>query len=499
MSRIYDANSEECVIISKSDEPTAEIKAHLPPNQNDCVDNGFILNKMVSTNDEPQVVFPFNIKYENKKLNISNASAISTMGNGLQSSQRWTNRKAVVEYANEHRYWAPFTHPAWRDWQAQVPDNEGGTWYAGGSVYSQTTGYLYNQLENTHEDKVTAIAFSEPSYVNVDKNQFGASCNYRTSQSDYYGSDVLVSSIQGKSFNLGFEAIISGQGLTNYVNKMNQPTATNNQKMNRLFFIRVKGGFTDSEAFDLNTWSSGTSKFYSFDKDWGAASLTYKKIANDVYYIKDNNFAKYTLNSIYGTFIIYETHKVKPITRYYTGTIYPDSNTPTWSTNKNDATKFNTYNAALAVINSKIKVHPDQYQTDYNMPEDPSGCLKTYLSQPYIYNQATGCSFGPSGNFYHWYITAANQPTYYYSGSTTTYDSNGWTTITDTTAMSIFNSTAQIQSFSSNITDDPNKNNFTSNIITGGQNYISANDSNNYMFNMPQVKIMALTYNIFPY
>ena len=139
------------------------------------------------------------------------------------------------------------------------------------------------------------------------------------------------------------------------------------------------------------------------------------------------------------------------------------------------------------------------YEPDYNYSV-VTGDYCTYLSQPYFFD-CDSAVFLPkeSSKIYHFY-GVENGLTYYYCGDTRTYQSY-WTTSNHTSAMAAFMTTADIVPISSEIINDPLFSGMTNITLiedTGQDGNINLYAYNPYetshLFNMPEIKIMALKY-----
>ena len=263
-------------------------------------------------------------------------------------------------------------------------------------LYSEGTSYLYNY-------KVTPCMLNPNAdySVYVEGIKSGNDCS----------TDLSVSSLNPTTFTLGFEAVISASNLDEYINRATQQQGSDTYPYwKRFLAIGIKGGFSDSK---YNLAQSSFVKICSFDNSTEQFKLTYKKIKNNVYYIKDENFKTYTLPIKYvNKYIIASISHVGSY-QYYDGSPYTYDNT--WTNDITLATKFNTPDDAepirYAAMGTRIQenVVCEEYITDPSIRNH----YETKLSIPVM--MPCGNISRNVSNLFYIYGTYNNE-TYVYKG-----------------------------------------------------------------------------------
>ena len=203
-------------------------------------------------------------------------------------------------------------------------------------LYSEGTSYLYNYEVKPYMLNSNANYSVYVEGIKSDNN---------------YSTDLSVSSLNPTRFTLGFEAVISANNLDDYINRATQQQGSDTYPYwKRFLAIGIKGGFIDSR-YDLS--QSSFVKICSFDNSTEQFKLTYKKIKNNVYYIKDENFKTYTLPMKYVNKYVVKSVVTGGSTYYYNGS--PNSyDNNAWISDITSATKFDTPDAANTVYNGAM-------------------------------------------------------------------------------------------------------------------------------------------------
>ncbi len=472
---------EPAVIISKTD-----VLSNLSylPSTNEQQQNPYALNEIqTNTNRDSGVIFPFRVEVDGKTYSYGTKNTCwSPNGFGYSNSTKWVNKKEVMNEFNTDHFWQE-VYPGFYNWKTKVWENDEGT-AGGASINADVNIPIWPVLKD--DDSGSYSAAKEISTTNV----FGVKSNEDTGG---YGTEAVVTRYTTTgNVHVGFGAIISGDGLDDYVTKMTTPYSTNHiPRVCRLFTIRIKGGWENESCYASFNSTNCILKHYSFDKSITAADIDYKKLRNNVYYIHDAKITTLKFENRHGMFYITRKAPYSNTLMYYYGSKYPDGSGAGWVSDLSEATTWATYNGADEVYQANVM--PGRLpRYDYQI----AGGYTIHMGQPVFYNRITECSFMPqNSNFYFLTAASSDNVTRYYTGNPTTY-TNSWRTSYSLEECTVFNSNAECNTFNDNLpTEIKNiSHGFPSNgtYLSAGYNY---SDGRGKMFsNMPAVRTLALNY-----
>ena len=505
MANIVNSNG-PCAIVARATpfppEDRPNMTAYLP-NQS-TPDWGYENNrydlKSICKDLDNETILPFTLNYLTGSFNISNSNTgvstghimnISTFtlqnfSENISANENYrTNFRAVLSSFNTNHYWSDLTFPCWSGYEINLDS------FIGNPTLSSDT---YKQIYTYFEDRTTVstaiIPLKTLSSISVNGSPISATSNIRINAKQPYLNDVFVStSSTNPNISFGYEAIISGEGLTNYI--QNLPNLKN---INRLFAVKIKGGYSTNFAANYTGTENCLTKLYTFDKNLniGNNEFSYKALneTTNLYLIKDEFMGYLNLKIPY---VI--SREKNDYVEYFNGPNIPGNTANIqWVSNSSYSTKFSNNTNAYDVMTAY-----SAYESDYNYSVI-TGDYCTYLSQPYFFD-CNSAIFQPKemSKIYHFY-GVENGLTYYYCGDTRTYESH-WTTTNHTSAMAAFMTTADISPISSQIINDPAFSGMTNITLiedTGQDGNINLYAYNPYetshLFNMPEIKIMALKY-----
>ena len=285
MAKIYkriDNKSKPVVILTKAETTPPEVW-----DWSSYIKVPFVMNNLVKSNEEKLIV-PFNLvdNSTNKKYNLTwhtygGGAGLQYIGN-LGENGHIINYQPYKEFLNKNNvYNEKFTQDqldhGWIDYTCNSETNKWGT--AGGASFTFPNGNIHF-LNFGENDKL----LYNPLQVNVN-----IPINYNPHNN---GSSITV---DNTFFRLGFNGIISGAGLSNYFNNID-----NVAKQNQWFPLAIKGGCGNSTTY--STTASCIIKLYSLnenDNDVSNYLLKKREIKNDVWYIEDDSFKDYTSTDAY--------------------------------------------------------------------------------------------------------------------------------------------------------------------------------------------------------
>ena len=353
-----------------------------------------------------------------------------------------------------------------RGWNNYACAAETNNWGPGGGCgYNYGVGYIHFLNFGTNNE---LYYNPEPFNVNIDTDLYG----------HQNGSSITVNNT---NFTLGFNGIISGAGLSNYFN-----TIQNKKVYNQWMILGIKGGNKLSTTY--NNTACCNIKFYALnesDNDVQNYLLKKKEIETDIWYIEDDNFKTYNSNEAYYdkiTICKINHYMGSNTSSYYNGSPY-SYDAGYWVDNASQATIFQTTAQAQTILNTI----PTAYYTTFEITDDTISHIN--VSQPL---GMSGGTFRLSQSTVSGYVITAKSGTnnVIYSGSSATYQSNAW---------GIYNSFADGRYF----TTDTQASNIKSHI---GSEVSNANVSKSYLlasfgdhkFETPPFKFLTLNYFIKP-
>lgn len=338
--KTYNNEKQPCLLFSKpADVPNFD---NLDTFTSWLENNGLILDKLINKTDSSKYDYfvPFYFTDGTKKISYSNKSSFS-----------------YSYIANNYTHNGEYLMFNYMDWCNWMDNNNGWDSYfttdqcARGlnNLKSAQQGIYSFEAEPNQKNFFNLFLHTEGTYqydYKVKPHMLNLNADYSVyvegiKSGNNYSTDVSVSSLNPTTFTLGFEAVISASNLDDYIQRATQQGSDTYPYWKRFLAIGIKGGFGDSR-YDLS--QSSFVKICSFDNSTEQFKLTYKKIKNNVYYIKDENFKTYTLPMKYvNKYIVASISRVGSY-QYYDGSPYTYDNT--WTNDITLATKFNTPDAA---------------------------------------------------------------------------------------------------------------------------------------------------------
>lgn len=370
----------------------------------------YIMHQMVSNNDEPQCIVPFHMEYSNKPYDL-----VYDTDPGIDSLINWGNNNLVLnlqdykQALNEaHAFSSYFTQAQrnrnWGEWSCNDTTNQFGN--GGGGDFSYRRGHIHF-LNYTYSDvNFTTAAHNLKTNINV----------YARPNANGSTIDVDLANIQN-GFTLGFNGIISAEGLSNYFN-----TISTKQFAAQWMGIGIKGGneFSDSYA----SKNAASIKMYSINEQTTNTvalnnQLTKRELKTDVWYIEDKNFRTYdSLDSFTTNYFIKRTNG-STIT-YFAGFVGAGA-VETWTSVKSEAKFYRTWPEAAA--DKAIIIDPAAGIV--TVIDDSDAYTAVNISQPVIFESTGAISFPPEN--YGFLVTGkSGTNNIVYAGNTATYESANW-------------------------------------------------------------------------
>lgn len=499
MSKIYDRNGKPSLIISKAG--TLDSTGIVPQQSSKGSEQrDFIINEVVKSTDN-ELIIPYYVVKDNEKYAYANANGWGASTYSYSNSQNWVNRYETIKFFNDNHYWADILPERRWNWKSyERPNNEGTN--GGCGITASNDKFIWPIFADYNS---SPVKYWSANIINATNSLAGRVI----SNSTCVCLGITSNTIQ--NVKMGFEAVISGTGLDDYVTKMNEEyTSAANQvpRVCRLFSVRVKGGVERSETCGGSTSTTNCIvKFLSFDQNITPAKMEYKKVDTNTYYIRDDNLYTMNFNSSNGLFYI------ERVSTMGTRTYYLGNPSQKWVSNLNDALKWSTEAGAEAYLSEARS--GETRPSSVNV----AGNYQICVSPVYFYNKFSECSFEPyhtnSGSYVYNAVATFGKPrtgggvdtsSFYYTGSTATYDKTAWV-LTDQCPLnnrSIFVTPTELNSFLNTVSADPvttygtltgtgyyNDGTFT----TAGYNF---DNTQNMFINMPEVKTLALAYHFKP-
>jgi len=371
----------------------------------------YIMHQMVSNNDEPQCIVPFHMEYSNKPYDL-----IYDTAPGIESLFYWGNNNLVLnlqdykQALNEaHAFSSDFNFTQaqrdrnWGEWSCNDTTNQFGD--EGGGDFSYRRGHIHF-LDYTYSDvNFTSAAHNLKTNINI----------YARPNANGSTIDVDLATIQN-GFTLGFNGIISAEGLSNYFN-----TIGTKQFAAQWMGIGIKGGngFHDSYSFK----NAASIKMYSINEQTTNSvalnnQLTKRELKTDVWYIEDKNFRTYdSLDSFETNYFIKRTNG-STIT-YFKG--FVEAGVETWTSVKSEVKFYRSLTEAEA---DKSKIS-DSAGT-VTVIDNSDVYTAVNISQPVIFESTGKMVFLPSVNYGFLVTGKSGTNNIVYAGNTATYESDKW-------------------------------------------------------------------------
>lgn len=414
MSKIYKKENGEktpCIIISKP-----KTMVPIPYSADSTSSQNYIINEIVKKDStDADIILPF-VYRDTAGSAYSYKWEYSTMDVYLATQLNWVNKKEMVTYFNDNHSWSSFmpTPTAGSAWKAEV--NENNQQENGGWCSVSVNDISLNKYSFFIENYLTDNTWSAINPINQKSNLDYSVYTRAYSDIELLKAEVTVTSTNVFNVNVGFGMIISGKGLDNYINKVND---NNTPLPCSLFSIRVKGGMSDADSYYTTAYDNSIAKFYSFNKnlinsDTKLNDFSYKKLNTDIYYLYDKSFIQinnsniasktikftqpyiYTQNSLNSVFSIqpkngtyynlYATFNKNNVTTtyFYAGDTenYEENWTSTTSDNytrfaETEDCKFNipTSTSAGNLISSGFNTHSDYLPINYDFNNGLTGFM----------------------------------------------------------------------------------------------------------------------------
>lgn len=501
MAKIYDGNGKPSIIISKAG--TLDSTGIVPQQSSKGSEKrDFIINEIVKSTDN-ELVIPYYVVKDNEKYAYANASVWGACTYSYSNSQNWVNRYETIKFFNDNHYWADILPERRWNWKSYERQNNEGT-NGGCGITASNDKFIWPIFADFNS---SPVKYWSTNIIGANNNLSGRVIMNSTCV-------VLgITSNTTQNVKMGFEAVISGAGLDDYVTKMNEEyTSAANQvpRVCRLFSVRVKGGVDRSETCGGSTSTTNCIvKFLSFDQNITPAKIEYKKVGTNTYYIRDDNLYTMNFNNSNGLFYI------ERVSQMGTRTYYLGNPSQKWVSDLNEALKWSTAEGAEEYLN--------QARSGETRPSSVNiaGNYQICVSPVYFYNKYSECSFEPyhtsSGSYVYNAVATfgverqgggVDTSSFYYTGPTATneYDNTKWVLTTECPLnnRSIFVTPNELDGFMTYLSSHPNSPYGTligtgyyndGTFTTAGYNF---DNTENMFINMPEVKTLALAYHFKP-
>lgn len=360
MSTIYDKNKNLCGILVKGyDNPEIE--------QTDSALSGKYsqyINCNIFKNTDTDVGYYLPLTFNEKNFDSSKSShyfcyyitnfsydSIANNYETVDGTKCWFNFYNLMTWMNQHEKW----NTLWSDdllsrgynylssYQGVYPEEN---YYICNANRAQDTFIKSNIQHNKEYYDVKYCYYNNAKKINNNIEElYITSSGVNTSS-----TDVTITSDKISRFRLGYNGILSGNGLTKYIESVDTTDSSGLPFWQRFFFVSIKGGFDASESYAVKT-SKSNLKVCTFDQNTGLENenlsnlssipLKYKKLRNNVYLVQDNNFKIFNTYDSENQYIIKRDYH--GVIQYYNGNL--DSyDTHYWTTNIEESTHFSAIN-----------------------------------------------------------------------------------------------------------------------------------------------------------
>ena len=305
MATIYDSNSNICGIVVKgySNENIETTDSSLSGKQSRYI-NCIVLKKT----DNIGYYLPLSFNQDNEHftysfnrygLNGFNYASISNNVNTMDGNRCWFNYYNLMNWMNENNKW----NSLWTEDQL----NRGFNYVQSYQGVYQTDGTPITDAEPSQNYFIKPFVKHDKDYYDVKYNYYNRGKRVNASQDMYIttestnpsSTDVTITTDEPCTFKLGYNGILSGVGLTNYIESVDTTDPSGRPFWQRFFFVCIKGGFDATNSFNVTTDKSNV-KVCTFDQNTGLENasnsnlssipLKYKKLKTDVYLIQDDHF-----------------------------------------------------------------------------------------------------------------------------------------------------------------------------------------------------------------
>lgn len=358
MATIYDKNKDICSIIVKGN---ASDRVESVDSALSGKYNKYINVNVIKANDKYDYYLPlsfnenhFSILSANKyfNYNIDNYSYYGPSNNSKLYNDEWCwfNNFDFHKWMNDNGKWSTL-----------FSDELVSRGYNYLSSYFGASGgnsYMCNALKNQEYFIKPSLKHDETSYdvkynyynTAYKTNDNALSLYITTRANDTSSTDVTISSTVETNFNLGYNGILSGYGLTKYIESVDTTNTTGRPFWQRFFFVSIKGGYNALNSYNVSTQKTNT-KLCTFDQNTGLENesnpylnsipLKYKKLSNDVYYVQDDNFKSFKTYPTLGYSVIKRISRVGDISYYDGAPQFNDmEGTEHWTSSVDEATHF---------------------------------------------------------------------------------------------------------------------------------------------------------------
>lgn len=387
----------------------------------------YIMRHMVSNNDDPQCIVPFYMTYGYNTYSVPYDMIYTTNGGGAgvkyyANDNRIINFSAYKQVLNaEHAFSGHFTQAQRdRNWSAWCCDDTINTYGPNGDgSIGYTQGFIHFLDYSSSNVKFISKTYNVKTNIDIVPRPNGVGA----------AIDVKTNNISN-GFMLGFNGIISAEGLSNYFN-----TIASKSPGAQWMGIGIKGGCTESDAY--NRINSTYIKLYALNENTTNATalnnlLVKRELKTDVWYIEDKNFKTYNVTSTDSTTVNYFIKRTNgDNVLYFDG--FDAQESEQWVTDKNDAKFYRTWSDANADY-SRI-INPGHGVVTVIDNSDSYEAIN--ISQPLILT-GNNLSMEPPTNYGFIVTGKRNNTNIVYSGNTATYESDKWATLNNETDGSYF-------------------------------------------------------------
>ena len=360
MATIYDKNKNICGIIVKGNE-------NWRVETSDSAISGKysnFINLNILKQEEPfsyYLPLSFNTNYYNSNepnqyfnysINSYTFSNVANNSNLLNNERCWFNNEAYHKWMNANGGWSSMFDPVLLDRGFDTLKSQHGVVSNDGTYicYADKNQPYFIKPQLKHNESSYDIKYN---YFNIAyKTNTNAKDMYITTQANNTSStDITFNSTNySVQFKLGYNGIISGDKLTDYIESVDTTNSTGRPLWQRMFFVAIKGGYNANNSYDHSVTKTNI-KLCTFDQNTGLENesdpylnsipIKYKKLHKDVYLIQDNNFKTFQTYPTTGKYVIKKTTQTGD-EYYYCGVplfnYMEDDNY--WTTNLSEATQL---------------------------------------------------------------------------------------------------------------------------------------------------------------
>ena len=438
MATIYDKNKDICSIIVKG----------YPSDRVESVDsalsgkyNKYINVNVIKANDKYDYYLPlsfnenhFNTGSANQyfNYNIDNYSYYGPPNNSKLYNDEWCwfNNFDFHKWLNDTGKWSTI----FSDELVSRGYNYLSSYFGAGNG----NPFMCNALKNQEYFIKPALKHNE-SYYDVKYNYFNTAYKTNDNAADLYittrasdtsSTDVTVSSTVETNFKLGYNGILSGTGLTDYIESVDTTDTSGRPFWQRFFFVSIKGGYNASDSYNVTTYKTNT-KLCTFDQNTGLENeanpylnsipLKYKKLRNDVYYVQDDNYKSFKTYPSSGRYVIKRTSRVGDVSYYKGAPQFNDMEDANyWTSSIEEATQFSTEPDWLTV--EVMQQYEENHHCSLSFTSS-SNEFRVKISLPVVMNTTTASVFADKT----YYITATNDYVYTGTNNVSEYTTGHWT------------------------------------------------------------------------